>query len=94
MGCVFIRHGGKHDWYQNPKTKVSQPVPRHREIKEQLAKHIIKMLGDLRVPKITKQQPAFEPVNETWVSPQFPRLAPKHLRSETVAQSKSLIISH
>jgi len=46
MGCVFIRHGGKHDWYQNPITKVSQPVPRHREIKEQLAKHIIKMLGD------------------------------------------------
>ncbi len=34
MGCVFIRHGGKHDWYQNPKTKVSQPVPRHREIKD------------------------------------------------------------
>jgi len=46
MGCVFIRHGGKHDWYQNPRTKVSQPVPRHREIKEQLAKHIIKMLRD------------------------------------------------
>jgi predicted RNA binding protein YcfA (HicA-like mRNA interferase family) len=46
MGCVFIRHGGKHDWYQNPKTKVSQPTPRHREIKEQLAKHIIKMLSD------------------------------------------------
>lgn len=46
MGCVFIRHGGKHDWYQNPITKVSQPVPRHREIKEQLAKHIIKMLGN------------------------------------------------
>lgn len=46
MGCVFIRHGGKHDWYQNPRTKVSQPIPRHREIKEQLAKHIIKMLND------------------------------------------------
>jgi mRNA interferase HicA len=46
MGCVFIRHGGKHDWYQNPKTKVSQPVPRHREIKENLAKHIKKMFGD------------------------------------------------
>jgi len=43
-GCVLIRHGGKHDWYQNPTTKVSQPVPRHREIKETLAKHIIKML--------------------------------------------------
>jgi mRNA interferase HicA len=24
-GCVLIRHGGKHDWYQNPKTGVSQP---------------------------------------------------------------------
>jgi predicted RNA binding protein YcfA (HicA-like mRNA interferase family) len=46
MDCVFFRHGGKHDWYQNPKTKVSQPVPRHRKIKEPLAKHIIKMLSD------------------------------------------------
>jgi len=46
-GCVFIRHGGKHDWYQNPGTKVSQPVPRHRELKEHLhlARHILKMLG-------------------------------------------------
>ena len=44
MGCILIRHGGKHDWYQNPTTKMSQPVPRHREIKETLAKHIIKML--------------------------------------------------
>ncbi|GBC63297.1 type II toxin-antitoxin system HicA family toxin [Desulfonema ishimotonii] len=43
-GCVLIRHGGKHDWYQNPLTKISQPVPRHREINEYLAKHIIKML--------------------------------------------------
>jgi len=46
MGCVFIRHGGKHDWYQNPKTKVSQPVPRHRKINENLARHIMKMLRD------------------------------------------------
>jgi predicted RNA binding protein YcfA (HicA-like mRNA interferase family) len=46
MGCVFIRHGGKHDWYQNPKTKVSQPVPRHRKINENLARHIMKMLKD------------------------------------------------
>jgi predicted RNA binding protein YcfA (HicA-like mRNA interferase family) len=45
MGCIIIRHGGKHDWYQNPKTKISQPVPRHREINNNLAKHIIKMLG-------------------------------------------------
>ncbi len=39
--CVHIRHGGKHDWYQNPKTKVCQPVPRHTEIKEYLAKSIL-----------------------------------------------------
>ncbi|MBC6430204.1 type II toxin-antitoxin system HicA family toxin [Nostoc sp. HG1] len=45
IGCIFVRHGGKHDWYQNPITKISQAVPRHREIKEQLAKHIIKMLS-------------------------------------------------
>jgi len=45
-GCVLIRHGGKHDWYQNPNTKVSQPVPRHREIADSLAKHILKMLND------------------------------------------------
>jgi mRNA interferase HicA len=31
-GCILIRHGGKHDWYQNQNTKISQPVPRHREI--------------------------------------------------------------
>jgi predicted RNA binding protein YcfA (HicA-like mRNA interferase family) len=45
MGCVFIRHGGKHDWYQNPSTGMAQPVPRHREINEKLAKHIIKTLS-------------------------------------------------
>lgn len=44
-GCVLIRHGSKHDWYRNLDTGVSQPVPRHREIKEHLAKRIMKMLG-------------------------------------------------
>jgi mRNA interferase HicA len=45
LGAVLIRHGAKHDWYQNPQTGVSQPVPRHRELKDHLAKHILKMLG-------------------------------------------------
>lgn len=45
-GAVFIRHGGKHDWYQNPRTRVAQPIPRHIEIKEHLAKSIIKKLAD------------------------------------------------
>ena len=44
MGCVFIRHGKRHDWYQNPVTKMAQPVPRHTEIGEGLAKHILRML--------------------------------------------------
>lgn len=41
---MFIRHGGKHDWYQNPLTKACQPVPRHRELKEFLARSILKKL--------------------------------------------------
>jgi len=44
IGCVFIRHGGKHDWYQNPKSKAVQPIPRHKEINNNLAKHIINKL--------------------------------------------------
>jgi len=44
-GCLFVRHGGNHDWYRNPKTGVAQPVPRHREINEFLAKHILKKLA-------------------------------------------------
>jgi len=44
FGCVFVRHGGKHDWYRNPNTGVSQPVPRHREINEHLARRIIRTL--------------------------------------------------
>lgn len=43
-GCVFIRHGGNHDLYVNLKSGKKQPIPRHREIDEHLARHIIKML--------------------------------------------------
>lgn len=45
MGCELVRHGGSHDWYTNPHTKQSQPVPRHNEINDDLAKHIIKKLS-------------------------------------------------
>jgi predicted RNA binding protein YcfA (HicA-like mRNA interferase family) len=45
QGAVLIRHGGKHDWYQNPVTKVCQPVPRHNEVKEYLARAIIRALS-------------------------------------------------
>jgi predicted RNA binding protein YcfA (HicA-like mRNA interferase family) len=46
MGCVIVRHGGAHDWYTNLETKQSQPVPRHNEISENLAKSIIKKLSN------------------------------------------------
>jgi len=43
-GCVLARHGNRHDLYQNPSTGKKQPVPRHNEIDENLARHIIKEL--------------------------------------------------
>ncbi|MGA2114782.1 MAG: type II toxin-antitoxin system HicA family toxin [Bryobacteraceae bacterium] len=44
-GCSLIRHGGRHDWCYNPETGASQPIPCHREIKDFLAKHILRKLG-------------------------------------------------
>jgi predicted RNA binding protein YcfA (HicA-like mRNA interferase family) len=43
-GCVLLRHGAKHDIYHNPKVGRSEPVPRHREINDFLAKKILKSL--------------------------------------------------
>ncbi len=43
-GCIFVRHGARHDLYQNPVTGNSQAIPRHDEIDENLAKHILKRL--------------------------------------------------
>jgi predicted RNA binding protein YcfA (HicA-like mRNA interferase family) len=43
-GCELLRHGGKHDIFHNPATGRSEPVPRHREINELLAKKILKSL--------------------------------------------------
>jgi mRNA interferase HicA len=44
-GCVFVRSGGRHDLYMNPRTGKKQPVPRHPEIDEHLARHILKVLA-------------------------------------------------
>ena len=43
-GCVLSRNGARHDIYHNPKSGKSEPVPRHREINELLAKKILKSL--------------------------------------------------
>lgn len=45
QGCVLLRHGGRHDIYHNPSTGQKQPVPRHNEIDNVLAKHIKKHLS-------------------------------------------------
>lgn len=47
MGCVLLRHGAKHDIYHQPKAGKSEPVPRHREVNEFLAKKILKSLAPL-----------------------------------------------
>ena len=45
LGCRLVRHGGSHDWYTNPATKKSQPVSRHNEIHDGLAKSILRKLS-------------------------------------------------
>ncbi len=48
MGCVLLRDGGRHDICHNPRTGNSEPVPRHREINDVLAKRIIERLSPTR----------------------------------------------
>jgi hypothetical protein len=48
MGCVFIRHDGKHDWYQNPRTKMYQPIfepPRDQGISGPVGHQEVKRSG-------------------------------------------------
>ncbi|MEO5356582.1 MAG: addiction module toxin, HicA family [Nitrospirae bacterium YQR-1] len=44
-GCIFLKHGARHDLYINPVAGKKQPIPRHNEIDDILAKHIKKKLG-------------------------------------------------
>ena len=44
-GAIFIRHGKKHDVYENPRTHEFTSIPRHTEINEYTAKSIIKKLS-------------------------------------------------
>ena len=48
-GCELIREGSSHSWWGNPERNLRSTVPRHTEIKDQLARKICKDLG---VPKI------------------------------------------
>lgn len=42
LGAVFVREGGNHSLYKNARTGDAISVPRHTEIKEHLARKIIK----------------------------------------------------
>ncbi len=44
-GCVLVRQRGGHDIYRNVITSATQPVPRHREVNELTARHIIRALS-------------------------------------------------
>ena len=46
-GCRLLRHNSRHHIDFNPETGKSQPIPRHREINEILAKKILKDLTRL-----------------------------------------------
>ncbi len=47
-GCVFVREGGGHTIYKNPVGGRMTAIPRHREIKEFLAK---KICDDLEIKR-------------------------------------------
>jgi predicted RNA binding protein YcfA (HicA-like mRNA interferase family) len=46
-GCRLLREGGSHSVYVRPETRKVSTVPRHREIKDFLARKICK---DLEIP--------------------------------------------
>lgn len=43
-GCVMKREGGSHTIYWNPKSGRREPVPRHSEISDLLARKICRCL--------------------------------------------------
>jgi len=43
--AVFIRHGGNHDIYENPRTHKFTSIPRHTNINEHTALDIIKKMS-------------------------------------------------
>jgi predicted RNA binding protein YcfA (HicA-like mRNA interferase family) len=45
QGCVFVKHGSRHDQYIQPKTGKRDQVPRHPLISDDTARSIIKNLS-------------------------------------------------
>ena len=49
QGCEFLREGGSHSWWWNPKLNKRFSVPRHNEIGNFLARKICKDLGIAKI---------------------------------------------
>jgi mRNA interferase HicA len=45
QGCHPDREGGRHSIFHNPSNGRCAPIPRHREIKETVARTICRQLG-------------------------------------------------
>lgn len=46
IGCYLKREGASHSLWINPKTGITEAIPRHVEIKEPLAKQILRNLAN------------------------------------------------
>ena len=44
-GCEFLREGGSHSWWWNPRQNKRSSIPRHTEIDNILVQKICKDLG-------------------------------------------------
>ena len=45
QGCIFVKHGSRHDQYLQPKTGKKDQVPRYPLISDDTARSIIKNLS-------------------------------------------------
>ncbi len=45
QGCVFVKHGGKHDQYIQPRTGKKDQIPRRPNISEDTARNKSKNLS-------------------------------------------------
>ncbi|WP_428995744.1 type II toxin-antitoxin system HicA family toxin [Lamprobacter modestohalophilus] len=45
-GCYLKREGAEHALWVNPKTGVTEAIPRHTDVKEGLAKKILRNLTE------------------------------------------------
>lgn len=45
VGCYLKREGASHSLWTNPRTGAVEAIPRHTEVKEPLARSILRSLG-------------------------------------------------